>query len=61
MEEMKLAAEPSHDSGRELVVHASTPEGMRRAAEAGAKTIEHGDEGPEATFALMKRKAPRTA
>jgi imidazolonepropionase-like amidohydrolase len=56
LEEMKLAAETSHDSGRELVVHASTPEGMRRAAEAGAKTIEHGDEGTEATFALMKRK-----
>ena len=56
MEEMKLAAETAHDSGRELVVHASTPEGMRRAAEAGARTIEHGDEGTEATFALMKRK-----
>lgn len=56
MEEMKLAAETAHDSGRELVVHASTPEGMRRAAEAGARTIEHGDEGTEATFTLMKRK-----
>jgi imidazolonepropionase-like amidohydrolase len=56
MEEMKVAAETAHDSGRELVVHASTPEGMRRAAEAGARTIEHGDEGTEATFGLMKRK-----
>ena len=53
--EMKLAYETAHDSGRELVVHSSTPEGMRRATEAGAKTIEHGDEGTEQVFALMKR------
>ena len=55
-DEMKLASETAHDSGRELVVHASTPEGMRRAAEAGAKSIEHGDGGTEEVFALMKRK-----
>jgi imidazolonepropionase-like amidohydrolase len=54
-EEMKLAAATAHDAGRELVVHASTPEGMRRAAEAGAKTIEHGDEGTPEVFALMKK------
>jgi imidazolonepropionase-like amidohydrolase len=56
MEEMKLAAQTAHDAGRELVVHSSTPEGMRRAAEAGARTIEHGDEGTPEVFALMKRK-----
>jgi len=55
-EEMKLAAETAHDSGRELVVHASSVEGMRRAAEAGASTIEHGDEGNLEVFSLMKRK-----
>jgi len=55
-DEMKLAAETAHDSGREMVVHASTVEGMRRAAEAGAKTIEHGDEGNLEVFSLMKRK-----
>lgn len=55
-DEMKLAAETAHDSGREMVVHASTPEGMRRAAEAGARTIEHGDEGTLEVFSLMKRK-----
>jgi imidazolonepropionase-like amidohydrolase len=54
-DEMKLAAATAHDAGRELVVHASTPEGMRRAAEAGAKTIEHGDEGTPEVFALMKK------
>ena len=56
MEEMKLAAQTAHDAGRELAVHSSTPEGMRRAAEAGARTIEHGDEGTPEVFALMKRK-----
>jgi imidazolonepropionase-like amidohydrolase len=56
LEEMKLAAETAHDSGRELAVHTSTEEGMRRAAEAGARTIEHGDEGTPEVFALMKRK-----
>jgi len=55
-DEMKLAAETAHDSGREMVVHASTVEGMRRAAEAGARTIEHGDEGNFEVFSLMKRK-----
>lgn len=55
MEEMKLAAATAHDSGRELVVHAATAEGMRRAVEAGAKTIEHGDDGTLQVFRLMNR------
>ncbi len=42
--------------GREVVVHASTPEGMRRAALAGVSTIEHGDEGTAEVFRLMKEK-----
>jgi imidazolonepropionase-like amidohydrolase len=55
LDEMKLAAQTAHDSGREIVVHTSTPEGMRRATEAGARTIEHGDEGTPEIFALMKK------
>ncbi len=55
IDEMKLAAATAHDSGRELVVHAATPEGMRRAIEAGAKTIEHGDEGTPQVFRMMAR------
>jgi imidazolonepropionase-like amidohydrolase len=54
-DEMKLAAQTAHDAGRQLVVHSSTPEGMRRATEAGARTIEHGDEGTPEIFALMKK------
>ena len=42
--------------GRPVVVHASTPEGMRRAVMAGAETIEHGDGGTPEVFALMKER-----
>jgi imidazolonepropionase-like amidohydrolase len=55
-DEMNLAARTTKDSGRELVVHTSTVTGMTRAAEAGARTIEHGDEGTPEAFELMKRK-----
>jgi imidazolonepropionase-like amidohydrolase len=39
-----------------VAIHASTPEGMRRAALAGANTIEHGNGGTADTFRLMKEK-----
>ncbi len=52
-EEMKLAAATAHSSGREMAVHAATPEGMMRAIAAGAKTIEHGDEGTPEVFRAM--------
>ncbi|WP_121354593.1 metal-dependent hydrolase family protein [Flavisolibacter nicotianae] len=42
--------------GRQVVTHASTKEGMRRSALAGVSTIEHGDEGDEEIFRLMKEK-----
>jgi imidazolonepropionase-like amidohydrolase len=42
--------------GRKVVAHASTQEGMRLAANAGVSTIEHGDEGTEEIFRLMKDK-----
>lgn len=54
--EMTAAVEAAHDAGRTVAAHASTPEGMRRAAEAGVDTTEHGDEGTPAVFALMKAK-----
>lgn len=43
-------------SGRKVVAHASTEEGMRRAINAGISTIEHGDGGTEEIFKLMKEK-----
>jgi imidazolonepropionase-like amidohydrolase len=54
IEELKLAVETARSSGRPVVVHATTSEGMRRAVLAGAETIEHGDAGTPEVFKLMK-------
>lgn len=56
VEEMRGAVQAAHDAGRKAAAHAGTAEGMRRAAEAGVDTIEHGDEGTPAVFRLMKAK-----
>ena len=53
LEEMKLAVETARSAGVPVAVHASSPEGMRRAILAGAETIEHGDEGTPEIFKLM--------
>jgi imidazolonepropionase-like amidohydrolase len=53
LDEMKLIVDTARSSGRPVVVHASTPEGMRRAILAGAETIEHGDGGTPEIFKLM--------
>lgn len=55
-EDLAAAVALAHSGGRQVVVHASTPEAMRRAALAGVSTIEHGDEGTEEVFRLMKEK-----
>ena len=55
-EELTRAVQLTASSGRQVVVHASTAEGMRRAVMAGVSTIEHGDEGTPEVFALMKSK-----
>ena len=52
--EMSLVVEIAESSGRHVVAHATTPEGMRRAIMAGVKTIEHGDDGTPEIFRLMK-------
>jgi len=54
--ELKMAVEAAHSAGRQVVAHASTAEGMRRAIAAGVDTIEHGDEGTPEVFAGMKAK-----
>jgi imidazolonepropionase-like amidohydrolase len=53
LEEMKLAVATAADAGAPVSVHASSPEGMRRATLAGTATIEHGDEGTPEIFKLM--------
>jgi imidazolonepropionase-like amidohydrolase len=54
LEEMRAAVVAAHQAGREVSVHASTPEGMRNAILAGADTIEHGNDGTAEIFRLMK-------
>ncbi len=53
LEEMRSVVEAAHAAGRTVAVHASTAEGMRRAALAGADTIEHGTGGTPEVFRLM--------
>src|SRR5205085_5979312 len=56
LDEMKLAVETARSAGVPVAVHASTPEGMRRAILAGAETIEHGDGGTGEIFKLMAER-----
>lgn len=55
-EELAAAVGVAKSSGRQVVVHASTQEGMKRAIAAGVRTIEHGDGGTPEVFQLMKEK-----
>jgi imidazolonepropionase-like amidohydrolase len=55
-EEIALAVNIAKSGGRQVVAHASTAEGMRRAIMAGVSTIEHGDNGTIEIFKLMKEK-----
>ena len=54
--ELRAMVETARSSGRAVVAHSSTPEGMRRAIMAGVEDIEHGDGGTPEVFALMKEK-----
>jgi imidazolonepropionase-like amidohydrolase len=55
VEELKVIVETARSSGRPVVAHASTAEGMRRASLAGVQTVEHGDGGTAEVFRLMAR------
>ena len=52
--ELRTIVETARSSGRPVVAHSSTAEGMRRAVMAGVETIEHGDSGTPEVFRLMK-------
>jgi imidazolonepropionase-like amidohydrolase len=56
LDEMRIAVAAAHDAGRTVAIHATTPEAMRRAALAGADTIEHGNDGTAEVFRLMKER-----
>ena len=53
LDELRRIVEVARSSGRPVVAHASTAEGMRRAIEAGVETIEHGDGGTPEIWKLM--------
>jgi imidazolonepropionase-like amidohydrolase len=54
--ELRLLVDVARSSGRPVVAHAATKEGMRRATMAGVETIEHGDGGDAEVFRLMKER-----
>lgn len=56
IEELKALVDEAHTAGRPVAAHASSAEGMRRAALAGVQTIEHGYGGTEEVFRLMAEK-----
>jgi imidazolonepropionase-like amidohydrolase len=53
---LKAAVAIAKSSGRIVAIHSTTAEGMKRGIEAGVTTIEHGDQGTEEIFRLMKEK-----
>ncbi len=55
-DDLALIVRIARDSGLQVAAHANTAEAMRRAAWAGAATIEHGNEGTPEVFALMAER-----
>ena len=56
LDEIRRLVEAANSSGRPVVAHASSVEGMRRAIVGGVETIEHGDEGTPEIWKLMVEK-----
>jgi len=56
LDEIKLVVETAKSANIPVAAHATTAEGMRRAAMAGVETIEHGDGGTPEVFRLMKER-----
>jgi imidazolonepropionase-like amidohydrolase len=56
IDEITRIVEVARSSGRPVVAHAGTAEGMRRAILGGVETIDHGDEGTPEIWKLMVQK-----
>ncbi|HVK19429.1 MAG TPA: amidohydrolase family protein [Fimbriiglobus sp.] len=56
LDELKRIVETAKDAGVPVVAHATSKEGMRRAALAGVETIEHGDEGDVEVFRVLAKQ-----
>lgn len=55
-EEIEFVVETAASSGRDVVAHAGTAEGMMRAVQAGVRTVEHGDGGTPEVWAAMAER-----
>jgi imidazolonepropionase-like amidohydrolase len=56
LSELEVLVDEATAAGLPVSAHASSPEGMRRASLAGARTIEHGSEGSAEVFRLMAER-----
>jgi imidazolonepropionase-like amidohydrolase len=56
VEEMTVIVEEAHKAGRKVAAHATTPEGIRNALNAGVDSIEHGHHADQADLEMMKAK-----
>jgi imidazolonepropionase-like amidohydrolase len=56
LDEIVRIVEVAKSSGRPVVAHAGTAEGMRRAVLGGVETVDHGDEGTPEVWKLMVEK-----
>ena len=56
LQELQFMVDAAESSGRHVVAHAASPEGMTRAVMAGVISIEHGDGGTKEVFDLMATK-----
>ena len=54
--ELQIIVEEAHKAGRKVAAHATTPEGIRNAVQAGVDSIEHGHHADRAALELMKSK-----
>ncbi|HTP12192.1 MAG TPA: amidohydrolase family protein [Bacteroidota bacterium] len=55
-DELRTLVAEAHSAERPVSAHATTPEGMRRAIEAGVDTIEHGYGGTKEIFQMMAKR-----
>jgi imidazolonepropionase-like amidohydrolase len=55
-DDLALVVRVARDAGVPVAAHATTEEGMHRAALAGVDTIEHGNDGTPEIFALMAER-----
>ena len=55
-DELRTLVAEAHSAERPVSAHATTPEGMRRAIEAGVDSIEHGYGGTPEVFQLMAKR-----